>query len=180
MHEQSRLDTDLQREVAVCSGASDPATARANVHGPDLTTFDFHLNSNDSASSTVVVAASRAAYKSDLAAFRGGDYEPCVKRVYSDQYRRLTELESPGDTVSTFSVHRFETPVYGDVTVALHLIATIYGADNINLTLYLDTIVYARNRSEVTLTFSSYGQLFLPSLELSLLAKAAAKLKAAV
>lgn len=171
--EDDPQDAVTAKKLADCAGASDPAKATAAVDSPNFDQGDAEV------SVSVSVAPTRADFEKDVAALKGPKYIACLTDLFGDELETEIQKDAPGATIDDVNLVRASMPAVGDVSTAMKGTVTV-SVNGRTLMMYLSDYSYGEGRSEVDLTFFNIGAPFDPALEQSLLAKAIAKLKAAV
>jgi hypothetical protein len=161
-------DKATNEEFANCVGASGESAKVADVKGDN-----FSMGSPATqVGSEAQIVKDEATYRRDVAALKGPKFQPCLQSLLT---KALTK--AAGGAPANVQVSQITVPSFGDVTAGLRMTAgiTVQGQ---NLTLVLDAVAMAKNRAEVTGTFSNLAQPFDAALEQSLIKKLGAKLTA--
>jgi hypothetical protein len=140
-----RTDDPVDRAVARCSGASDPATSVAlAATGPSFTSGPVR------AASAVSVVRTRAQGQQDLRAQRTSKAIDCLTRLGTPSVR--AGMASTGVTTTGLSISRLPGAPTDGFALRMRANATALGRP---VTIYLDTYGFVRGKAEVSLTMVS-------------------------
>jgi hypothetical protein len=169
-HVKDPSDKAENQKLAQCVGALNPNAQTADVDGDD-----FDMGSNE-ISSEVTVADTRAHFLSDSNALKSAKLISCTQTIFSEDLPKTLAKSDPGVTIHDLKLSRLSSPTYGEITVGLRASLTLTGPTGTSVQLVIDEFEFGAGRDEVTVTFDGQGAAVDPSLERSIVQKAAAKL----
>lgn len=155
-------DQRLSRELSVCVGAPDPATAdAAHVSSP------YFDNGNASVSSDVTMMHTRGAGQADLAAMRGPKLVPCLGKLALPYFKAQFPA---GTTISAFRVDPLRPSWLPSNGYGYRLSMVISSkpkgsGTTLRISIVADGIAFVSGRAEVELSVSQ-GQTGVPGAAL--------------
>lgn len=155
------------KELDACIGTSGDDAKSADVEGDD-----FAMGQGTQVGSEAQIVKSEATYKSDVAAVKSPKLQSCLQDFVTKELTKAVGT-APG------SVQLTDLPVksFGDVTIGKRLTAGL-SAQGQTINVIVDFVLMAKNKAEVTGSFTNLGQPFDQTLETTLIDKLGAKLDA--
>jgi len=172
-HQADPSDAELDRQLAACAGAPDPAEVKsAEYAGPDVTAGAAQV------STEVTIVKTLAAARADLAAIKGAKLAPCLKEFVRKQIDRGIRNNAASASLKSLKLDSLNVQRYGEATKAFRLVATIRVQEQ-TAELYDDLVFLVKGRAEVMATFTAQGVPFDHTVEEALLSTLGGKLESA-
>jgi len=160
-------EKEASKELDACIGTSGDDAKSADVNGDD-----FAMGQGTQVSSEAQIVKSETTYHSDVAAVKGPKLQQCLQDF-------VTKALTKAVGTAPASVQLVDLPVksFGDVTIGKRLTAGL-SAQGQTINVVVDFVLMAKNKAEVTGSFTNLGQPFDQALETTLIDKLGAKLNA--
>lgn len=144
-------DRQDNRDIAACTGASNPDREYASEDSPN---FD---KGDSEAGSSATIVRTDADYAKDAAAIRGPKVIPCLRQALTREAIRA------GYVLKQLAVTRFAVEPHGTLSGGIRVVETVT-VDNEDVVVYIDFVFYGKTRREVSIVFTNVGAPFDPAL----------------